>query len=694
VNETELKEWEDTAKRKGLNMARGMAGWEGNRFRTFIGKDGSFACYPYPFRVTFWAYDHLNSLLYTPETLETNWRLIDGGYPVTIVTWMSGELESRTTVFSWWNGKIGKVMNYARVSVRNTGENDKNVSIYAVIRPNPLYPKWKVEDIKTVEYDNDHTVKINGAPRLFLDKRADGPIGKDIKDALSYKRNIKAGRTETLDFAVPAGEGRDLNFNDIKDLSFDAALDLTTKYWKGRIPLELTLPDKRYSDCFYSSLYYMLIMNERNKLFPGPYEYTSLFLHDAIDMSSALDKAGLAEEARDSTDHFNYAEGGGYVDELGGSIFGLYEHYRLTKDKAYLEGVYPRMRSGLELIRKLRAKQLELPKDDPAYGLLPKGVSQDNFKIPAYLYIDDWWAVVGLKSGWKAAEVLGRNDDAKWFKDEYESLLNATVISIERVMNKEKLEYMPGFADYWPKEMRIVDEEHRILGDSQMAWAHRPVMFPGQSMGIPVPMGLFRRSYEQYWRNAGKFTDYDGAWFVEYEKAFWGYNFKLAHPLIYLGMEDVALKNIEWGINHQSCPGGWMEAMPSRLNNKGLREIAEGIIGDVPHGWSAAHYALLLRDMLLREDGNKLVLLSCVPEAWLDDGKTIEIKNAPTYFGKIGFKVQSFRDKGFLKLTLDAAAPPPDGYVLTIGKNKIPIPADTKEVEVPLRPDVSSGESI
>ena len=444
----------------------------------------------------------------------------------------------------------------------------------------------------------------------------------------------------------------------------------------------MNIPDKRYSDCFYSSLYYLLIMDEEHKLFPGPYEYTSFFLHDAIDIDNALDKAGLTEEARDSTDYFNYKEGGGYVDELGGSIFGLYEHYRLTKDAKYLEAVYPRMKSACELIRKLRAPQMALPKEDTAYGLLPKGVSQDNFKIPAYLYIDDWWAMIGLKAAAESAQILGKADDAKWMKAEYESLYSATIASIEKSMKKNGLSFMPGFADYWPKEMRIKDEEHRILGDTQMAWAHRPALFPGENMGIPVPMELFKDSYQQYWKNAGKFTDYDGGWFVEYEQVFWGYNFKLAHPLIYLGMEDVALKNIEWGLEHQSCPGGWMEAMPSKVNSKGLREITEGIVGDVPHGWSAAHYILLLRDMLLREDGDKLVLLSCIPGAWLDDGKIIEIKNAPTYFGKVSFKIESSRAKGSVKLAIDCAAPPPGGYILTLGKNRVAIPADTKELEV------------
>ena len=193
---------------------------------------------------------------------------------------------------------------------------------------------------------------------------------------------------------------------------------------------------------------------------------------------------------------------------------------------------------------------------------------------------------------------------------------------------------------------------------------------------------VFSDPYRQYWKNAGKFSGYDGGWFVEYEQLFWGYNFKLAHPLIYLGMEDVALKSIEWGIEHQSCPGGWMEAMPTKVNSKGLREITEGIVGDVPHGWSAAHYILLLRDMLLREDGDKLVLLSCIPDSWLDDGKAIGIKDAPTYFGKISYKVVSSRAKGSVKLTVDCATPPPGGYILVLGKNKIAVPADTKELEV------------
>lgn len=708
MKEIDLKDWEDIAKHSSLDKARGLAGWESCRWKTFVGKDGSFAAQPYPFQVTFWAYDYSTEKLYTPETIKTSWRLMEGGFPVTIVSWNSNDIETTTTIFSRWDEAQGKLLTFARASLKNNGSEDKAISLYAVIRPNSLYKKWNVQDIKEIEYDGSNSVKINGAEKLFLLEKGNAPLGSsDNKELLGvkimvpgqkivgpyegakgaillYKENFKVGEKRDFDVIVPSGDGKELAFEDVKGFKFEENLKYAINYWKNRAPLKLNLPDKKYTDCFYSSLYYILIMNnEENKLYPGPYEYTTFFLHDAVDIDNALDKVGLKEIAEKATSHFNYKEGNGYIDELGGSIFALYEHYRLTKNKEFLSNVYSRIRDGCQLIKTLRARQMsEDLKDSAVYGLLPKGISQDNFKIPANLYVDNWWAIIGLKAGIEAAKILNKEEDVAWIKQEYEGLLNSTLTSIERVMKKESLPHMPAFADYWPKEMRIVDGEHRILGDAQMAWAHRPALFPGQNMGITIPLEFFANSYKQYWQRAGKFSGYDGGWFVEYEKVFWGYNPKLAHPLIYLGMNDVALKNIRWSIEHQSCPGGWAEATPAKINKKGLWEIDEGIIGDVPHGWSAAHYILFLRDMLLREDNDKLILLSCVPENWLDDGKIIEIEDAPTYFGNVSFKVVSFKGRGYLKISLDAKTPPPKGYVLTVLNKKVEIPPQIKEIQV------------
>ena len=56
-----------------------------------------------------------------------------------------------------------------------------------------------------------------------------------------------------------------------------------------------------------------------------------------------------------------------------------------------------------------------------------------------------------------------------------------------------------------------------------------------------------------------------------------------------------------------------------------------------PHGWFAAEYRTLLRNMLVREQGDELHLLSVVSPEWIGDGKTIAVKQAPTYFGTVAF---------------------------------------------------------
>jgi hypothetical protein len=70
-----------------------------------------------------------------------------------------------------------------------------------------------------------------------------------------------------------------------------------------------------------------------------------------------------------------------------------------------------------------------------------------------------------------------------------------------------------------------------------------------------------------------------------------------------------------------------------------------------PHGWFAAEYRTLLRTMLVREEGNQLHLLSVVSPAWIGKGKTIAVRQAPTYFGTVDFTLtQPQAGQGTLQL--------------------------------------------
>lgn len=746
---TTFKEWDKLARLSALDRVRGAAAWEGSYWKTFVGRDGSFSSEPYPFQISFWVWDSDEKKLYTPQTLPTVWKLAEGCLPVNIINWAANGVEVETSIFACpapfpYGAKqlspSKMLVNFARTSLENKSSREKTVSLYVIIRQNPV-PKSKGDkELKEIKYTGCNWVSINSRQCLYLVKKPDlsefdTSVGKWAKiklldpvlkwrragksagetihgsppsAALVYNVNLKPHSKRKYDFIVPSPE-KNKKFipADVQKLDFDSNLKKTKEYWKKRVPMELRLPDKRYADMFYSSVYNLLLLMDGDLLYPGPADYFRFFLHDAVGMAEALDKVGLHDLTASAVKHFNYKEGGGYLDELGGNIYGVFSHYLMTRDVPWLRKFYPRMIKKCRLLKKLRAKNLRPShRKTPFYGLLPTSVSQDAWKFPSHLYIDDWWGLVGLKSAIAAAKVLKKTGDLKWLSDEYDDLHKCLLDSMEKARMREGVNHYPAFADYWPPSKRKIDQEHRILGEAQMAWAHRPALYPGQALGIEIPLDEFKKSYQSYWKKAGKFSGYDGGWFVEYENFFWGYNVKLAHPLIYLGMEKTALKNIEWSLRHQSCPGGWMEAMPSRINKKGLREINKngGIVGDVPHGWSAAHYVLLLRDMLLREEGQKLILCSCIPGPWLGDGKCIEIKKAPTYFGELGYRIESRLKKGYIKLTLDTKKCHPEGYQLILpvrknirsvkidGKNwngfserAVDIPAAAKEILVRLR---------
>jgi hypothetical protein len=65
----------------------------------------------------------------------------------------------------------------------------------------------------------------------------------------------------------------------------------------------------------------------------------------------------------------------------------------------------------------------------------------------------------------------------------------------------------------------------------------------------------------------------------------------------------------------------------------------------LPHLWAAAQYMIVLRNMLLRSEGEVLHLLPAVPVSWLRPGKRIVVLGAPTVLGKVSLVVNGV-DKG------------------------------------------------
>jgi hypothetical protein len=92
--------------------------------------------------------------------------------------------------------------------------------------------------------------------------------------------------------------------------------------------------------------------------------------------------------------------------------------------------------------------------------------------------------------------------------------------------------------------------------------------------------------------------------------------------------------------------------------------FSHSVLEPVEHRWTWGQYFgppstdgawfELYRNMLVRElDDGSLLLLQATPRKWLADGRHIEVKRAPTYYGDISFTIESRAGSGSLVATID-----------------------------------------
>ena len=79
----------------------------------------------------------------------------------------------------------------------------------------------------------------------------------------------------------------------------------------------------------------------------------------------------------------------------------------------------------------------------------------------------------------------------------------------------------------------------------------------------------------------------------------------------------------------------WRKALGTALTLRRARKTFE-----------EAAFLQRVREMLVMEDGKDLWLARATPRAWLEQGKKIAVKNAPTWFGTVAYEILSDVDHG------------------------------------------------
>jgi hypothetical protein len=401
---------------------------------------------------------------------------------------------------------------------------------------------------------------------------------------------------------------------------------------------QLALPDKTLQNAYYASLGYIVADQHAGVIEPGPLLHNRFWVRDAALIGYALERASLSGsvtataaatlraigsngEVVSVTDASGkplpYAE----LDAAGEAVFGLTEYARYSGDQAFLRQTFP------AITQVLRHAMGALDE----WGLVPPNLSAEDLGAASqHHYWDDFWLLTGLSDAQWAAQRLDQPAMAAEFARDTTQLRQSLLASISAT----RVGYIPD----GPED----------LDSSAMARGSSVALWPTQVLDPTSPLVL--ESFDTYYQRL--IAPDDGAYHHLFGQ-WWPYGgLELAHDLLFLGQRDRMQQILTYTLQHQTAPGlfAWAEGVDPRTNG-----FAEG---DMPHAWAAAEVVSLVRDSLLYEDGERLVVGAGVPARW--QGQPFSAHGMPTTWGKADLDVAA---DGVVQVT---GISPPGGVTLDL----------------------------
>ena len=438
----------------------------------------------------------------------------------------------------------------------------------------------------------------------------------------------------TLDLKMPVMPTRDAaTIAAIEADSLDAAQARVTAFWQSILQrgMQITLPERKVVDTFDMSLIYDLIARDHigpnyiqtvNKL-----HYHSFYLRDGADIAHMYDLTGYPEIAHQVLDFFalsqkpdgNFLSQPQQYDGWGEALWAYGQHYRITHDRAFASWALPQIDRAVDwLVTASAADTLHL---------IPASNVRDNEYIPGHLTGYSFLALSGLRVSIQMAHDMGRDDLAqKWqsvsdsYRKHFLAVLAKQAAANHGVIPPALDGDMSG--QFWGNLLAVVPE---------------PTLTPFD----PRVTATLRAAQARY--AEGIMTYGDGRFLHHY--------LTIKNTLTEVVRDDAAdqleaTRELYALLLHTSSTQAGFEFA---MRPWGERNFQDNL---APHGWFAAEYRTLLRQMLVREEGSDLHLLSVVSPEWIGAGKTIAIAQTPTKFGTVAFTLTQ-PDATHARLQLD-----------------------------------------
>jgi hypothetical protein len=349
-------------------------------------------------------------------------------------------------------------------------------------------------------------------------------------------------------------------------------------------------------------------------------------------------------------------------------LFGMSDRYLLTGDRAWFVANRPRIQAAADwIIRQRREYLKDVPGRERLWtvGLLPPMVMGDTYlgKCLWFWYIATDAMSVQALDRWAQALEDFDSPAARKYRDEAQAYREDLRRAAEREMALSPVRpvrdgtyrtYVPmspyrrgsmqreGFgvyaeADYGLGALPLFDgigvlgaDDPRLAGHLEIveeAHLNRGLLDARKQKGLAEPDDVYWSGIAGLAKASGMaqihFRRDDAACFLR----FWMNNY-------------AAFVQPNGGFSEGSSLGGYQSH------------------DDRPHGdlGTTAWFMENFRNLLVWEDGGTLWLARATPRAWLEQGKKIGVKNAPTHFGTVGYEIVSDVENGKISATIEMPA--------------------------------------
>jgi len=343
----------------------------------------------------------------------------------------------------------------------------------------------------------------------------------------------------------------------------------------------------------------------------------------------------------------------------GWHLWTLGEHYRLARDADWLKGVAPKVADVCHWINKQREKTQRPDSRGrrlPEAGLMPPGVMADWGVFAFYMYLNGV-SCAGLRDAGRALADVGTPGadaflkDAEAFREDILRAYRATqaITPVFGLRNGTFVTPYPTQLLPGPSGMFFPGE------DGNRSWcydveigSHHLVPFGILPPDAPDVEAMMNHMEDVQFLTEGWF-DYPA---VENEKDPFNFGgFAKVQPYYARNAEVCAMRD-----DVKPFVRSYFNAIPSLLGMETLsfQEHFHGV-----GAWNKTHetgyFLHQTRIMMVLERGDDLWLAPLVTSNWLKDGLATGVKNAPTFFGPVSFRIESHAATG----TIEAAIEPP-----------------------------------